>query len=72
MAGDEFEKVELPAIEQLQSLGWSYVKGEDLSPDNSNERASLKEVVLEDRLCANIKNLIPGLMSKTFKKLSKT
>ena len=31
MAGDEFEKVELPAIEKLQSLGWSYVKGEDLS-----------------------------------------
>ena len=48
MAGDEFDKVELPAIEQLQSLGWSYAKGEDLSPDNSTERASLKEVVLEE------------------------
>ena len=57
MAGDEFEKVELPAIEQLQSLGWSYVKGEDLSPDNSNERASLKEVVLEKRLYTNIKKI---------------
>lgn len=26
MAADEFNKVELPAIEQLQSLGWSYLK----------------------------------------------
>ena len=52
MAADEFGKVELPAIEQLQSLGWSYVKGEDLSPEKSSERSSFKEVVLEKRLSA--------------------
>ena len=28
MASDEFDKVELPALEQLQSLGWSYVTRE--------------------------------------------
>ena len=42
MAADEFDKVELPAIEQLQSLGWGYVKGEDLSPEKSFERSSFK------------------------------
>ena len=50
MAADEFDKVELPAIEQLQSLGWEYVKGEDLSPEKSSERSSYKEFVLEKRL----------------------
>ena len=28
MASDELDKVELPALEQLQSLGWEYVKGD--------------------------------------------
>ena len=71
MAGDEFDKVELPAIEQLQSLGWSYVKGEDLSPDNSTERASLKEVVLEDRLYANIKKINPWINEQNLQKIVK-
>ena len=40
MANDEFEKVELPALEQLQELGWEYVEGAKLSPDESDERGS--------------------------------
>ena len=76
MAADEFDKVELPAIEQLQSLGWTYVKGEDLSPDKSSERTSLKEVVLEDRLSANIKRINPWIsdqnLHKVVKDLTKT
>ena len=76
MAGDEFEKVELPALEQLQSLGWTYIKGEDLSPDNSTERSSFKDVVLEDRLAANIKRINPWIsdpnLQKVVKDLSKT
>ena len=50
MASDELDKVELPALEQLQSLGWSYFEGAQLSPDESDERSSLKDVVLEKRL----------------------
>jgi len=42
MSADELNKVELPAIQQLQSLGWEYVSGED----TSSERNFLKEVVL--------------------------
>lgn len=76
MAADEFDKVELPAIEQLQSLGWEYVKGEDLSPDKSSERTSLKEVVLENRLSANIKRINPWIsdqnLHKVVKDLTKT
>ena len=37
MASDEPDKVELPALEQLQSLGWSYVEGAQLSIDKSEE-----------------------------------
>ena len=29
----EYEKVEKPAIEQLQALGYDYVHGEELAPD---------------------------------------
>jgi len=76
MANDEFDKVELPAIEQLQSLGWTYVKGEDLSPDKSSERTSLKEVVLEKRLSDHIKRINPWIsdqnLHKVVKDLTKT
>ena len=47
MASDELDKVELPALEQLQSLGWSYVEGAKLSPYESDERSSLKELGYE-------------------------
>ncbi|MDC0551671.1 HsdR family type I site-specific deoxyribonuclease [Amylibacter sp.] len=71
MAADEFDKVELPAIEQLQSLGWTYVKGEDLSPDKSSERTSFKEVVLEQRLSANIKRINPWISEQNLHKVVK-
>ena len=32
MASDEFDKVELPALEQLQSWRWSYVEDADGPP----------------------------------------
>ena len=71
MAGDEFDKVELPAIEQLQSLGWTYVRGEDLSPGNSSERFSFKEVVLEQRLSDNIKRINPWISEQNLQKVVK-
>ena len=76
MAGDEYDKVEFPAIEQLQLLGWDYVKGEDLSSDTSSERSSFKEVVLELRLSNNIKRINPWIseqnLHKVVKDLTKT
>jgi type I restriction enzyme R subunit len=69
MAADEFDKVELPAIEQLQALGWTYVKGEDLSPDTSDERTSFKDVVLEQRLSDNIKRINPWISDQNLHKV---
>lgn len=71
MAGNELDKVELPAIEQLQSLGWTHVRGEDLSPDNSSERFSFKEVVLEQRLSDNIKRINPWISEQNLQKVVK-
>ena len=49
MAGDEFNIVEGPALQQLQTLGWEYMDGTLLSPEASDERDSLKDVVLQKR-----------------------
>ena len=48
MSKHELEKVELPAIAQLQSLGWTYIEGKKLSPDESDERQSYKDTVLKN------------------------
>ena len=69
MANDEFDKVELPALEQLQSLGWSYVEGAKLSPDESDERSSLKDVVLEKRLTESLKRINPWINDENLRKV---
>jgi type I restriction enzyme R subunit len=69
MASDELDKVELPALEQLQSLGWSYVEGAQLSPDESNERSSLKDVVLEKRLTESLKRINPWINDENLRKV---
>ena len=50
MAADEYDKVELPALVQLQSLGWDYLHGFELAPDASIERSSFRVPVLAARL----------------------
>ena len=76
MSTDEFNKVETPALEQLQSLGWSYVGAAKLSPDEFGERVSFKDVVLEKRLTASIKRINPwinnGNLREVVRKLTKT
>ena len=69
MSSDEFDKVEHPALEQLQSLGWEYVSGDQLSPPDSTERKSLKEVVLESRLSDSIQRLNPWINSENLRKV---
>ena len=61
MASDEYDKVELPALTQLQSLGWDYIEGAQLSPDESEERTYLTDVVLESRLKDAIKRINPWI-----------
>jgi type I restriction enzyme, R subunit len=60
-SSDEYDKVEEPALEQLQSLGWEYVPGTELSPDDSDERSYLSDVVLILRLEAAIKRINPWI-----------
>ena len=61
MASDEYDLVELPALTQLQSLGWEYIDGAELAPDASKERASLSDVVLRSRLEDAIKRINPWI-----------
>ena len=76
MTSGERDKVELPALEQLQSLGWFYVESADLSPDESDERSSFKDVVLEKRLATSIKRINPWIndanLHKVVRALTKT
>ena len=51
-SNDELDKVELPALHQLQQLGWQYIPGALLSPESS-ERDYLRDVVLVNRLNAS-------------------
>lgn len=72
---DEIEKVELPAIEQLQKLGWSYVSGAALSPvlpvdgSPSGERGYYRDVVLVTRLEAAIQRLNPWISDENLRKV---
>ncbi len=54
---DELHLAEDPAVELLESLGYTYVPPEALEP----ERASLKETILTGRLAAALKRLNPWL-----------
>ena len=70
MAQDEYNKVELPAIAQLQELGWTYIHGDELSPEHSNkERNSFKDVVLEKRLRSAIKRINSWISDENLNKV---
>ena len=69
MANDEYDKVELPALNQLQSLGWIYVEGSALSPEESDERTSFKDVVLEKRLTKSIKQINSWINDENLRKV---
>ena len=67
---DELVKVEQPAIDQLVSIGWTYVPGLELSPDHpSKERSSEKEVVLKSRLSSSILKINPWISEDNHRKL---
>ena len=54
---DELHLSENPAVELLESLGYTYLRSEDLE----QERPSLKEAILTGRLAAALKRLNPWL-----------
>ena len=69
MAKDEYKKVEQPAIKQLKSLDWTYIEGAKLSPDESNERRSYKDVVLKSHLSQSIKKNNPWINDENLRKI---
>lgn len=76
MYQDEIEKVELPAIAQLQQLGWSYVPGAALSPvlpidgaPSTGERGYYRDVVLVKQLEAALRRLNPWISEENLRKV---
>ena len=69
MAGDEFNIVEGPALQQLQTLGWEYMDGTLLSPEVSDERDSLKDVVLQKRFTESVQRLNPWISEENLRKV---
>jgi type I restriction enzyme R subunit len=69
MTNDEYDKVELPALKQLQQLGWTYQHGAHFTPSATGERAYFREVVLEKRLSAAIKRINPWISDENLRKV---
>lgn len=69
MTNDEYDKVELPALEQLQKLGWQYNSGLSFLPVPDGEREYFREVVLEKRLRAAILRINPWISDENLRKV---
>lgn len=66
--GNEDTLVEKPAIEYLVHLGYLYIDGKNLTPEN-NERDSLSEVILSKRMKESLKKLNPLLSDDSINKV---
>lgn len=75
MFQEEIDKVELPAIEQLKRLGWTYVPGAALAPvlpadvAPAGERGYYRDVVLTQRLEAAVLRLNPWVSDENLRKV---
>ena len=69
MSGDEFLYSEKPALDQLQSNGWSYQDGRELAPDTSDIRSSLKDVILTPNLEQAIQRINPWISEENLRKI---
>lgn len=68
----EYDLVELPAIEQLCSLGWTYINGKDLAPDITSERKYWGDVILEDTFNHSIQALNPWINDENLRKVTRS
>ncbi|MDG1815155.1 MAG: type I restriction endonuclease, partial [Glaciecola sp.] len=71
MSQPEYDLVELPAIEQLCSLGWSYIDGRELSPDVTSEREYWGDVILEDTFSQSVRILNPWINDENLRKVTR-
>ena len=70
MYQDELEQVENPAIAQLQQLDWTFIPGAQLTPEQG-ERASLRDVILTDRLSTAIQRINPWISDENLRKVAR-
>ena len=70
MSQDEYNKVELPALTQLQQLGWTYIDGKRLLPE-TGERSALRDVILVNRLNDAIQRINPWINEENLRKVSR-
>lgn len=66
--GNEYTLVELPAIEYLISLGYTYIDGKELTPE-IGERDSFSEVILTKRIFSSLKKLNPTISDENINKI---
>jgi type I restriction enzyme, R subunit len=69
MTNDEYDKVELPALQQLQQLGWTYLHGSQFLPAPNGEREYFREVVLEKHLSTAIQRINPWISDENLRKV---
>ena len=69
MSKEEFLYSEKPALEQLQCNGWSYKNGQELSPETSTIRSSLREVILASKLARAIQRINPWISNDNLRKI---
>ncbi|MGE4126273.1 MAG: type I restriction endonuclease subunit R [Pusillimonas sp.] len=75
MFQDEIHKVEQPALDLLQRLGWQYIPGAllapaaDTNPAQAAERSYFRDVVLVKRLEQAIKRLNPWISDENLRKV---
>jgi len=69
MFQDEIDKVEQPALQQLQTRGWEFVPGAELVPAEDGERSYYRDVVLVGRLEQALRRLNPWLSDENLRKV---
>jgi type I restriction enzyme R subunit len=75
MFQDEIHKVEQPALDLLQRLGWQYIPGAllapaaDTNPTQTAERSYFRDVVLVKRLEKAIQRLNPWISDENLRKV---
>jgi type I restriction enzyme R subunit len=66
--GNELTLVEIPAVEYLKSLGYSYIDGDKLTPEYG-ERDTLSDVILNKRIRTALKKLNPWISDENISKV---
>ena len=69
MSGDEFLYSEKPALDELQSNGWSYKDGRELAPETSDIRSSLQKVTLNLNLKQAIQRINSWISEENLRKI---